>query len=232
MDGYVLAVASDAVLARGSVDELSAAASPEENKIRQVVELTVRAGAFVVPTVYLWENLYGNPDSEALLAQPEMRYVSQGQRDAWRRQASGRGRVSPTAAATHNRLRLRILKELADAGARILMGTDAPQLFNVPGFSLHREIDLMARSGLTNHQVLTSGSVNPGRYVREHLGIDANFGTVAPGQRADLLLLPSNPLEDLGNLADLSGVMVRGRWLDRSQIDAGLQAIAAKHSGP
>jgi ABC-type uncharacterized transport system ATPase subunit len=54
---------------------------------------------------------------------------------------------------------------------------------------------------------------------------------VAPGQRADLLLLGTNPLDDLANLADRVGVMVRGRWVSEDEIQAGLAAIAAKHAG-
>ncbi len=231
MDGYVIAVASDAVLARGNVDEVTASIDPDEEKIQQIVDLSVHTGVFIVPTVYLWENLRGNPDPGELLSQPEMQYVSREQRDAWRRRTTNRSQVPPEAVAAHNALRLRILKSLSDAGANILMGTDSPQVFNVPGFSLHRELALMARAGMTNHQILLSGTVNSGRYVREHLGIDHQFGTVASGQRADLLLLGSNPLEDLDNLTDLNGVMVRGQWVDRAAIDARLAAIAAKHSG-
>ena len=231
LDGYTVAVATDAILQGGGVDEVTAATDPDEEKIREVVDLSVETGVFIVPTVYLWENLRGNADADALLSLPEMRYVSQAQRDAWRRQSANGPQVPPQNEAAHNALRLRLLKTLSDAGANILMGTDSPQVFNVPGFALHREITLMARSGMSNHQILLSGTVNAGRYVREHLGIDHRFGTVAPGQSADLLLLPSNPLEDLANLRDLSGVMVGGRWIDRTQIEVGLATIEAKYSG-
>ena len=88
----------------------------------------------------------------------------------------------------------------------------------------------MADAGLTNRQILLSGTVNVGRYVREHLGIDDSFGIVGPGQRADLLLLGSNPLEDLTALTDRVGVMVRGRWLPQADLEAGLEALAAKHA--
>ncbi len=230
LDGYTVAVASDALLGSGEIDEITAAEDPDEGKIQRIVELSVQTGVFIVPTVYLWENLRGNPNVDALLSQPEMRYVSRQQRDAWRRQATSRVRIPAQSEAGHNALRLSLLKRLSDAGANILMGTDSPQVFNVPGFALHREMALMARSGMTPYQILVSGTVNPGRYVREHLGIDHEFGTVAAGQRADLLLVGSNPLDDLGSLTDLAGVMVRGRWMDRSEIDAGLAAIAAKYS--
>src|SRR5690606_9813184 len=100
---------------------------------------------------------------------------------------------------------------------------------NVPGFALHREIAEMAEAGVTNRQILESGTVAVGRYVREHLGIDDDFGTVAEGQRADLLLLRANPLEDLGALTELEGVLVRGRWIPREEIDRRLEEIAAKY---
>ena len=196
-----------------------------------MVALTVQQDAYVVPTMYLWENLYSGADPETFLSLPEMRYVSSGQRASWRAQGSGGPQGSPEALRAFFQLRNRILKALADAGAGVLMGTDSPQLYNVPGFALHREIAKMAEAGMTPHQILESGTVTVGTYVRDHLGLDGSFGTVAPGQRADLLLLESSPLEDLSNLTDRVGVMVRGRWVSEAEIQAGLEAIAAKHGG-
>ena len=112
-----------------------------------------------------------------------------------------------------------------------MMGTDSPQLFNVPGFALHREIAVMSEAGMTNQQILESGTATVGRYVRDHLGIGHSFGTVSVGQRADLVLLGSNPLEDLDNLNDRVGVMIRGRWVPKAKIDSGLAALAARHAG-
>jgi hypothetical protein len=206
-------------------------AGVDEAKIAELVVLSREHDVYVVPTMYLWENLYGATSPEPFLAQPEMRYVSVAQRDAWRRQAAPGPRGTPEAVGRFIDLRKRILKDLADGGVGVLMGTDSPQMFNVPGFALHREIAVMSESGLTNHQILTSGTAAVGRYVREHLGIDHDFGTVAAGQRADLVLLGSNPLDDLDNLTDRLGVMVRGLWIDRATIDARLEALAAKHAG-
>jgi imidazolonepropionase-like amidohydrolase len=110
------------------------------------------------------------------------------------------------------------------------MGTDSPQIFNVPGFALHREVRLMQDAGLTPYQVLQSGTRNVARYVSEVLKQDGRFGTVAVGSRADLVLLGANPLEDVGNLARREGVMVRGRWLSRAEIEKGLAELAARHA--
>jgi imidazolonepropionase-like amidohydrolase len=234
LDGYVQAVASDDVVAQinagapisleGLVDGV------DQEKIAEIVRLTVEHDVYVVPTMYLWENLYGVTDPEPILAQPEMQYVSEGQRDAWRRQAAPGPRGTPAGVRAFIDVRNRILKDLADAGAAIMMGTDSPQMFNVPGYALHREIAVMSQAGLTNQQILESGTVTVGRYVREQLGIADDFGTIAPGRRADLVLLGSNPLDDLDNLTDRVGVMVRGQWVPRAQLDEGLAALAAKHA--
>jgi imidazolonepropionase-like amidohydrolase len=232
LDGYVQAVASDDVVAQVntgrpiSLEEL--VNGVDESRIAEIVQLTLDHGTYVVPTMYLWENLYGTADPEPFLELPEMKYVSAAQRDGWRRQGSRGARGTPEVLAAFFGLRDRILKELADAGVGILMGTDSPQMFNVPGFALHREIAEMAEAGMTNDQILQSGTSTVGRYVREELGIDDDFGTVAPGQRADLVLLGSNPLDDLANLTDRVGVMIRGRWVSRAQIEAGLEALASK----
>jgi len=109
------------------------------------------------------------------------------------------------------------------------MGTDSPQMFNVPGFALHRELNAMAEAGMTNRQILESGTVTVSRYVADHLGLDGNFGAVRVGNRADLVLLGANPLDDLDHLTDRVGVMVRGRWVSRAEIDEGLAQLAAKH---
>lgn len=234
LDGYVQAVASDDVVAQVNTGQAISLAGlvngVDESKIADMVRLTVDNDVYVVPTMYLWENLYGAPEVESFLAQPEMRYVSQAQRTAWVNQAAGGPREDPAAVDAFLNLRKRILKALADADAPIMMGTDSPQMFNVPGFALHREIEVMSESGMTNQQILESGTVAVGRYVQDHLEIDDAFGTVAVGQRADLVLLGSNPLDDLENLNDRVGVMVRGRWVSRADIDAGLGALAAKHA--
>jgi imidazolonepropionase-like amidohydrolase len=235
LDGYVQAIASDDVVEQintGQPIDLGGLVSGADTaRIGEIVALTLEHDAYVVPTMYLWENIYTGSDPEAFLQQPEMRYVSEGQRNAWRQQGSGGPQGSPEELRAFFDLRNRILEELADAGAGVLMGTDSPQLYNVPGFALHREIALMEEAGMTPHQILVSGTAAVGRYVRNHLGLDESFGTVAPGQRADLLLIGGNPLEDLDNLTDRVGVMVRGRWVPEEDIQAELERLAAKHAG-
>ncbi len=232
LDGYVQAIATDEVQAQVSAGPISLgglARGVDDAKLEEMIRLTIAHDVYVVPTMYLWRNLYGAPDADAMLQQPEMRYVSAQTREGWRRRAQGGGSGPAEEVAVYLALRDRILKALSDAGAGILMGTDSPQLFNVPGFALHRELEVMSEAGMSNYEILKSGTAAVGRYVDAHLGLDGRFGTVARGQRADLVLLGANPLDDLANLFDRVGVMVRGRWVSRAEIDAGLEALAAKH---
>ncbi|RPI60826.1 MAG: amidohydrolase, partial [Lysobacterales bacterium] len=78
---------------------------------------------------------------------------------------------------------------------------------------------------LTPFEALRTGTANPAEFFEA----SDEFGTIRPGLAADLLLVAGNPLEDVAALARPEGVMVRGRWLDRAEIDRGLAEIAARH---
>ncbi|HSC14353.1 MAG TPA: amidohydrolase family protein, partial [Gammaproteobacteria bacterium] len=108
----------------------------------------------------------------------------------------------------------------------LLLGSDAPQVFNVPGFSLHRELDAIVASGLTPFEALRTGTLNPAVFFEA----TEEFGAVRAGLAADLILAARNPLEDVTALARPEGVMVRGRWLDRAELDRGLAEIAARYT--
>ena len=196
----------------------------DEDRLQYIVQLTRDAGAWVVPTMVLWEvGIIGRGDADELAGYPEMRYWPSGQVWGWgNRQRAAASRTSPERAAQWAANRNRVLKALSDGGAGILLGTDSPQIFSVPGFSIHRELKAMADAGMSAWEILVSGTRNVGEYFQ---GRDA-FGTVAVGRRADLLLLNANPLSDVANVADRTGVMFRGRWLPEEEIRRRLEEIA------
>jgi imidazolonepropionase-like amidohydrolase len=201
-------------------------ATLDPKKLAEIVKRSKEAGVWIVPTSALWEVLMNVTPLETLRAYPELRYVSaaavEGWSNAWRQ------RENPaTLEARKNiaRNRATILAALHDGGVPILMGTDAPQQFSVPGFSLHRELLVMRNAGMSPFAILHSGTVNVGRYFAKQ---DA-FGTIAKGQRADLVLLGANPLTDIANVSKIEGVMVRGRWHSRADLDAGLKKIEEKY---
>jgi imidazolonepropionase-like amidohydrolase len=112
-------------------------------------------------------------------------------------------------------VRRRILKALYDAGVPFALGSDAPQMWNVPGFSIHRELESLVAAGLTPFQALETGTRN----IARHFGPGHDSGTIEEGRRADLVLLDANPLDSVRNTSRIAGVMVAGRWWSRRQID-------------
>lgn len=214
----------------GYVEHLKAENGPvDEAKLAEVVRRTREAGAWIVPTMAVWEVLIGATDLEKLLDYSELRYMPPQQVEEWEK--AHRGRISDPRfdrrqAEQIAANRKRILKALHDGEVRLLLGSDAPQQFSVPGFSLHREMRLMRECGLPPYEIIRSGTKNVGDYFKDK----DEFGTVAVGKRADLILIDADPLQDITNIAKRSGVMVRGRWLPEAEIQERLAKIAAAYS--
>jgi imidazolonepropionase-like amidohydrolase len=118
----------------------------------------------------------------------------------------------PDIAARAIELRRHLIFELHRAGAGLLLGSDSPQIFNVPGFATHRELDALVGAGLTPYEALRTGTVAVG----EFLGSDT--GIVAVGLDADLILLNANPLVDIRNSRRIHGVMLRGVWYASAEL--------------
>lgn len=122
-------------------------------------------------------------------------------------------------------IRRALIRELHAQAVPILLGSDAPQVFNVPGDSALEELRLYVEIGLTPAEALNTGTVNVARFF----GASERFGQVREGFDADLLLLDANPLDDVRAVRKLAGVMVRGRWSTSEEIGRRLAALAEKH---
>ena len=171
------------------------------------------AGVFVQSTLIVYESL--SSDGRAVLrADPVLEALLPETREIWSRFGRSAG------GAPLFRLRefmQKVVGALHRHGVPIVAGTDAMGIPHVaPGSSLHHELQLLSGSGLSPYEVLRSATVVPAAF----LGRTGEFGTIAPGQRADLLLVDANPLQDLTVLKRPAGVMVRGRWCTRQQLDA------------
>jgi imidazolonepropionase-like amidohydrolase len=212
LDGYMAAL--------GGFDKALTA-----TELAPLVALTKAHNVAVVPTEALWLTIIGAADVATLQAFDELKYMPAQVRAGWQRylQAASGSYYTGDTAKIHAENRKLLLGELYRAGVTILLGTDAPQLFSVPGLSLRREIPKMQQAGISNYDILRSGTVLVGEYFADK----DQFGQVKAGQRADLLLVDGNPLDDMAVLYKPAGVMVRGQWLSRSDLDAKLADIAA-----
>ncbi len=236
LDNYLEALESEKSEVRAADAQTRARELPfniDESKIPELARLTRRAGVWNMPTMALWE-IFHNAETGEMLRQrlPEVRYMPRTMIEDWVKRKNsmlqppgnlfmGFGVGSRTGTRVIE-LRRKMLRGLRDAGAKIALGTDSPQVFSVPGFSLHREIQVMSETGFTPFEIMQSGTRN----VAEYFGTLSESGTVEQGKRADLILLDGNPLSDLANLQRRSGVMVNGRWITEREIKERLERLA------
>ena len=233
LDGYLIWLAGDAKRDPGFFGfALTDQLMPE--KIPDIARKTAASGIWLVPTESLMINVAGTETVASLQTRDEMRYVPENLLDNWsssKRDFQAAGNYSAERAGRYLAVRQSLIKALYDAGANLLLGSDAPQIFNVPGFSLHRELEIMVDAGLSPFQALELGTVNAARYF----GQEQYQGVIREGAVADLLLLDANPLEDIGNSRRIAGVMLRGDWLSRDWLDQELarieESVTGKDSG-
>lgn len=196
-------------------------------RISEIAERTREAGTWVVPTETIVHSAVVVDIEEVLAEREEFRYVPGELVRGWANWVStfrAGNDYDEEAAEAFIQARLDLIAAFHEAGAGLLLGSDAPQWFNVPGFSVHREMKIMADAGLSPYEVLRTGTVNPARFLAE----ENVFGRVAEGLRADLILVEGNPLEDLANAGRIAGVVRHGRWYSREEIDQRLAEIAAR----
>lgn len=218
LDGYVEALAKDP--AKSEFFGLNLITQVDESRIAGVVERTKAAGTWLVPTEILFVNLLNDEDPQAMAKRPEIKYAPAPQVQNWIGQKQKMAQVPAADRQKYLALRRALIKQLHAAGVPFLLGSDAPQWWNVPGFSVHRELQAIVAAGLTPYEALRTGTAN----VAAHFGTSASAGTVALGKRADLVLLDANPLDEISNSAKIAGVMLNGRWLSKAEIDQRLES--------
>jgi imidazolonepropionase-like amidohydrolase len=197
----------------------------DATKIPALIQATKAAGTGIVPTETLLVNFLTAEPPEALFAQPELALLPKSVVAGWQRQKQQlNSQLAAMPASQREKYlaaRRQLLEGLHAAGVPILLGSDAPQVLNVPGSAIADELELMVKAGLTPYQAIEAGTAN----VARHFGTQQDGGTIATGKRADLLVLEANPLTDVGSVRQRFGVFVDGRWLSREQIDEQLRAL-------
>ncbi|MEU7143964.1 amidohydrolase family protein [Nocardia sp. NPDC046473] len=172
-----------------------------------LVERIAAAGIVVGPTLATVENALGEQGGAAVLGDPRL---AEALGDAWsRRLASGASGLRGGKMPPYSRAEATV-RRLVDAGVAVLAGTDAPNPGTVFGASLHRELELLVRCGISPAQALTAATTEPARVF----GL-ADRGRIAPGQRADLLLVSGDPLTDITATRNIERIWRAGTPCDR-----------------
>ncbi|MGI9542874.1 MAG: amidohydrolase family protein [Cyclobacteriaceae bacterium] len=188
---------------------------------------TKQAGVWQVPTQCLAERWAGLIPAAQLAQEPEMKYMKKSVIQGWTdRGTDMQADRDPGQVQRYIDIRRKLIKAMQDGGVGLLLGSDAPQVFNVPGFSAQHELEMYVDAGLTNYQALVTGTTNPAAFFK----VEGEYGVIAPGASADLILLKDNPLEDITNLRAKEGVMIKGEWLSKERIAEELAKIADKYA--
>ena len=227
LDGYFAALLPPDSLGGGGYGgffDVFLADDIDAGRIPEIAAATAAAGTWNVPTETLIEQLVDATPVDELRNRPEMRYMPPEVVEDWAsaKEAQLADRDYDAAVAgLAIELRRELIRELHRAGAGLLLGSDSPQIFNVPGFATHRELEVLVAAGLTPFEALRTGTAA----VAEYLG--SATGTVLVGRDADLVLLDANPLDDIGNSRRIHGVMLRGEWHTARELEQRLAPYRA-----
>jgi imidazolonepropionase-like amidohydrolase len=199
----------------------------DTSRIPKLMNALREKNIWVVPTQALAERWFTpNQTAEALRNEPEMKYVNPQTLDQWVNAKNNLSNNPQFNAGDVNQF-IQLRRQLINACNRfkvgLLLGSDAPQIFNVPGFSLHHELKYMVDAGLTPYEALKTGTVNVGKYFDR-----PEIGLIKKGAAADLVLLSANPLENIDNTKKIEGVMLRNLWLPKEYIVAELKKLEKK----
>ncbi|MDX1578717.1 MAG: amidohydrolase family protein [Gemmatimonadota bacterium] len=200
-----------------------------------LVDLVAGRDVFLPTTLAGMERLMrrGTPWVDERFERPEMAWVDPDLDDWW---ASVRG-PPPAPEALERRVRFLGLQEtlavrLHEAGVPLVAGTDTPYPLLVPGAALHAELEKLVQIGLTPSEALRTATLHPARL----LGMPGHLGVIETGALGDLVLVEGDPLEDIGAIGRIRGVVSRGEWLDRTELDRLLDeaasAFARRRAGP
>jgi hypothetical protein len=185
-----------------------------------------RNGTWQVPTLTVHRGMAYLNDSH-FTSDPRLAYMSGDVRRRWQPENDFRfRRWRPAEFELHRELFTadkKMVGIMFRAGVPLLAGTDAMNPFCLPGFSLHDELALLVESGLTPLAALQAATLRPA----EFLGRTGELGLIAPGKRADLVLLSADPLTDIHNTTQIQAVWREGKYFDRAALDQLLDA--AKH---
>jgi imidazolonepropionase-like amidohydrolase len=186
-----------------------------------------RNGTWQCPTLTLLRTTAFAENPSSFTNDPRLKYIPPRMKADWNPPGIAQDYGNPAFAEKEFQKDLEVVGAMQKAGVGILAGTDTSNPFCMPGFSLHDELGLLVKAGLTPMEALQTATLNPARF----LGAEKDFGTVEKGKVADLVLLDANPLDDIANTKKIAAVIYGGKLIPRLEIDrmlAQVEALAAR----
>lgn len=231
IDGYLEAMVTDKskldptksgpfnMLALGDVDM---------SLLPGLIQMTLDNKTYIAPTMTLFERYFGYQPAYELRQQPEMFYLPGPLVTQWfntKTQLESSGVLAEAKVKPYLEFRQALFLELHKKGVPMLMSSDSPQVFNVPGFSIHREIESMSKAGMSNYEILKTGSVNCAEYFEQ----GEEWGVLKPGAAAEFVMVQKNPLEDLTTMQKPQAIMIGGKFMQRDELQLQINLIRQKY---
>jgi len=231
MDGYIEAmITDDSYMDQSAAGPFSMnlTSKVDMDRLPSLIQLTKEKNVYIAPTMSLFERYFGYKPADELRNAPEMKYLPKEQIQQWadqKKKLEDTGQLSEEIVKPYLQKREEILMSLHRANVHILLSSDSPQVFNVPGFSIHHEIKSMLKAGMSNFEILKSGTSN----VASYFDAEGEYGIIQTGAAADFIIIQGNPLEDLNNLKNIEGLMLRGEWIPKNKVQQELDRIEQKN---
>jgi imidazolonepropionase-like amidohydrolase len=193
-----------------------------------LIKLLAKNGTWQVPTL-IWERGQWLIDDLDLSLSPGAKYAAATWRNkSYKKFTEGILKEMDTDPLAYRQQfvakELEMTLAMHRAGVPLMAGTDtAAGVYVMPGFSLHQELEMFVKAGLTPLEALQTATINPAKF----LGRTGDLGTVEKGKLADLVLLDANPLDDIRNTTKISAVVLAGRYFSRADLDGILKDVEA-----
>ena len=157
--------------------------------------------------------------------QKTFQYLPKKVKSIWINKANNsKQKKSSELSLVHGEWGLQMIAKLKSANVKILAGTDTPISYLTPGFSLHKELEMLVKGGLKPIEAIESATILPAKYF----DLEATMGTIEPSKLADLVLLDANPLSNIKNTTKISAVVRNGTYYNREALNNLLQLSSEK----
>jgi imidazolonepropionase-like amidohydrolase len=202
--------------------------SYDEKKAKALFARFVKNGTWMCPTITVLRAVASIGD-EDFRNDPRLDYIPRSLKlkaGMWGENAFGLKNRSAEDNAIAKRVyekQIDIMRAMRKSGVKFIAGTDTPNPYVFPGFSLHDELELLVKVGLSPMEALQSATSD----AAEYLGRLPEVGTITKGKVADLVLLNADPLVEIGNTRKIAAVMVGGRLIERAELDGMLAKVHA-----
>ncbi len=200
-----------------------------EAKFDSLASVMAKSDMWLSPTLTVLRSI-ANLNNAEYIDDPRLEYLPTFMTQSWNPSQDFRFKNAPEdyfqAALDKYKLQLSLMGRLSEKGVKIIAGTDYPNPYCYPGFSLHDELELMVEGGMSSLEALKAATLNAAIFTDK----ESEFGTIEEGKLASLVLLDADPLTDINNTRKISSVILRGKHLNRAQLDELLEG-AKKAAG-